>query len=865
MPEPDANKLGIPKGFCLSQNHDFREFATILKSCAACSAIRWGKVLHSSIVKLGHLSCQYVSKPLLNVYAKCGALSDCQKLFGEMGNHDPVSWNIVLSGFAGVRTHDVEAMRMFCAMHVANEPKPTSITIAIILPVYARLGELCTGKSVHSYAIKSGLETHTLVGNALVSMYAKCGLVLNDSYAAFNSIGDKDVVSWNAIIAGFSENGLMEDAFRLFRLMLKGSTKPNYATIVNIIPVCSSFHKFFAYHFGKEIHGYILRRNELGTDGFVSNALMSFYLRVGRMEVAELLFQRINSKDLVSWNALIAGYASNGEWLKALELFRKLLSLKTIGPDSVTLVSILPACAHLHNLQVGKEIHGFVLRHPHLQDDTAVGNALVNFYAKCDKTEAAYHTFLMISKRDLISWNSMLDAFVESGLHTQFLDLLHRMLSQGISPDSITILSIICFCYTLLRTEKVKETHCYSIKAGLFLGDTEPTIGNAMLDAYAKCGNLDYAFKVFQSLSGMRNLVTFNSMISSYISYGSHDKAHTIFNEMSATDLTTYNLMVRVYAENDNPDQALNLFREMQARGMKPDAVSIVSVLPVCTQMASAHLLRQCHGYATRACLDDLCLKGAILDVYAKCGSVDCAHKLFQSSPQKDLVMFTAMVGGYAMHGMGKEALEVFSHMLEWGVKPDHVIITSVLSACSHAGLVNEGLDIFCSIEKTYGMKLTMEQYSCVVDLLARGGQVNDAYSLVSGMPIEANANVWGTLLGACRTHHEVELGRVVADRLFTMEANNIGNYVVMSNLYAAEAIWDRVMEIRKLIRTRDLKKPAGCSWIELEQKKNIFIAGDSSHPQRSIIYSTLSALDQQIKEPFQLKQQLNLLALGVS
>ncbi|KAA8514919.1 hypothetical protein F0562_018098 [Nyssa sinensis] len=227
--------------------------------------------------------------------------------------------------------------------------------------------------------------------------------------------------------------------------------------------------------------------------------------------------------------------------------------------------------------------------------------------------------------------------------------------------------------------------------------------------------------------------------------------------KMSETDLTTWNLMVRVYAENDFHDQALSLFHELQNHGMKPDALTFMSLLPVCAHLASMHLLRQCHGYVVRACFEDVRSKGAILDVYSKCRNINCAYKLFQSTPQKDLVMFTAMIGGYAMHGMGDKALGVLSHMLDLGIKPDHVIITAVLSACSHAGLVDEGLKIFDSIDKVHKIKPTMEQYACVVDLLARGGRINDAYSFVAGMPIEANANVWGTWLGPCRSHHRLK------------------------------------------------------------------------------------------------------------
>ena len=824
--------------------------AALLKSCVAVSAIRFGSVLHGYALKLGHVSCQSLCKGLLNLYAKSGALDYCNKLFGEMDQRDPVIWNIVLSGLAGFQSHEAEVMRLFRAMHMVNEAKPNSVTIAIVLPVCARLRE-DAGKSVHSYVIKSGLESHTLAGNALISMYAKCGLVCSDAYAAFNRIEFKDVVSWNAVIAGFSENKFTEEAFKLFHAMLKGPIQPNYATIASILPVCASLEENAGYRYGKEVHCHVLRRMELVEDVSVINSLMSFYLRIGQMEKAEFLFRNMKSRDLVSWNAIIAGYASNGEWLKALELFSEFISLETIKPDSVTLVSVLPACAHVHNLQVAKGIHGYIIRHPGLREDTSVGNALLSFYAKCNYTQAALQTFLMISRKDLISWNAILDAFTESGCETHLVNLLHWMLREGIRPDSITILTIIQYYAAVSRVKKVKETHSYSIRFGLLQGDAEPTLGNGMLDAYAKCGNMKYAVNIFGSLSEKRNVVTCNSMISGYVNSSSHDDAYAIFNTMSETDLTTWNLMVRVYAENDFPDQALSLFHELQGQGMKPDIVTIMSILPACAHMASVHMLRQCHGYVIRACFNDVRLNGAFIDMYSKCGSVFGAYKLFLSSPQKDLVMFTAMVGGFAMHGMGEEALRIFSYMLELGVKPDHVIITAVLFACSHAGLVDEGWKIFNSIEKVHGFQPTMEQYACVVDLLARGGRIKDAYTFVTRMPIEANANIWGTLLGACRTHHEVELGRVVADHLFKIESDNIGNYVVMSNLYAADARWDGVMEIRRLMRTRELKKPAGCSWIEVGRRKNVFIAGDSSHPQRSIIYRTLSTLDQLMKEPF--------------
>ncbi|KAK1357206.1 Pentatricopeptide repeat-containing protein [Heracleum sosnowskyi] len=650
---------------------------------------------------------------------------------------------------------------------------------------------------------------------------------------------------------GFAENKFTGEAFKLFCWMLKESAVPNYATIANILPVCAGLEENAALRFGKEIHSYVLHRPELMDNISVTNALMGFYSRTGRMNKAECLFARMKSRDLVSWNSLIAGYSLNGESLKALELFHDFTSVAALKPDHVTLVSILPACSHLCNMNVGKQIHGHIARHPGLIEDTAVGNALISFYAKCNDIKAAYRIFKSISKRDLISWNTMLDAFAESGLETEFVDMFKWMFREGITPDSITIISTVQLCATLFRVDRVKEAHAYSIKTHILLCNTELKLRNALIDAYGKCGNMLYASSMFESLSENRDVVTCNSIISGYVNCGSHDNAHMIFTSMSERDLTTWNLMVRVYAENDHHSEALLLFLELQNSGLKPDALSLMSILPVCSQIASIQLLKQCHGYVVRACFDDAHLLGALIDIYSKCGSIGSAYNLFKYASKKDLVMFTAMVGGYAMHGMGSEALGVYSNMLELGIEPDHVIITTILCACSHAGLLNEGLNLFDSIEKLHRLEPTMEQYGCVVDLLARAGRVNDAYSFVTNMPVEANANIWGALLGACRNHHEVDIGCDVADRLFAMEENNIGNYVVMSNLYAANARWDGVLETRKLMKTRELKKSAGSSWIEVEGKNNVFIAGDCSHPYRNSIYSTLFNLDTQIRERF--------------
>lgn len=815
-----------------------------LKSCAILPALNLGRNLHGFVVKLGHLSCLSVSKGLLNVYAKAKAFSDCKKLFDQMPKSDIVIWNIVLAGLSGSQIHDVEVMQLLNKMHACSYPKPSPVTVAVVLSVCARLGSLSAGKSIHSYVIKSGWASATLVGNALVSMYAKCGCVHDGAYGSFSEIDEKDVVSWNAIIAGFAENEFHKDAHALFRKMLLGSIVPNYSTIASILPVFSLLDRDVAYRLGRQLHAYTLKLAELRENTFVVNALMSFYLRMGLLENAEAMFNGMANKDLVSWNVIIGGYASNNEYFKAIRLFEELVSGQMLQPDSVTLITVLPACAHLHNLEMVKQIHGYIFQHPELCNNTTVSNALISSYAKCDDLDTAFRTFMMISERDLISWNSMFDAFAGSGFELQLVNLLHQMLEEGLGPDSITLLTLIQFYAGMSRLSKVKEVHGYLLRLCFCQSSTQPTLSHVLLEGYANCGSINYAYKIFGIILGER--------IGGLIRSGNSLKgAHKVFEGLCQTDLPTWNLMIRAYVENNCHEEAATLLFELQVQGVKPNAASIMSIVPMCTKMASIKVLRQCHGYVVRAYIDDIQLKGTLIDTYSKCGSVSIADKLFHSSPHKDLVMFTALIGGFAMHGMGKQAIVMFKHMLEMGIRPDHVLFTTILSACSHAGLVDEGLRIFYSIERVHGMKPTMEQYCSIVDLLARQGKVEDAYTFVTEMPVKANANIWSILLGACRTYNEVELGQIVANHLLGMEDYDIGSYVTMSNLHAADAKWDEVLETRKLIKTKDLKKPAGCSWIEIHSRKSTFIAGDSSHPEMDAIYSILVSLDKKVKEPY--------------
>ncbi|GJN02853.1 hypothetical protein PR202_ga20241 [Eleusine coracana subsp. coracana] len=802
------------------------------------------RCLHGLAVKAGRAGSAAVAKAVMDAYGRSGELADARLVFDEMARPDAVCWNILITACSRAGRLD-DAFGLFRSMLAcgASESMPTAVTVAVVVPVCAKLRHLWAGRSVHGYVVKTGLESDILCGNALVSMYAKCGgsRALDDAHRAFRSIRCKDVVSWNSIIAGYIENCLVEEALALFGEMISQEFLPNYSTVANILPVCSVTE--YGSYYGKEIHGFAVRHG-LEMDISVCNALMIHYSKVSEMRVAELIFTSMNRKDLVTWNTMVAGYVMNGYHCRAIELFQGLLSAG-VTPDSFSYISLLTACAQVCDVKTGMRVHGYIFRRPVLLQETSLMNALVTFYSQCDRFDDAFRAFTDILNKDLISWNAILSACATSEQYViKFFTLLSEMAQQGNQWDSVTVLNVI-HVSALSGVKMVREAHGYSLRVGY---TSETSVANAFLDAYAKCGYLQDASILFREL-GWRNIVTNNTMISCYLKNKRVEDAEVTFNQMVEKDLTSWNMMIQLYSQNHMDHQAFTLFNQLQSEALKPDIVSLTSILQACIHLCSVHLVKQCHGYMLRTSLEDIHLEAALLDSYSKCGSVSNAYNIFQVSPKKDLVTFTAMIGCYAMHGMAKEAVKLFSKMLMLDIKPDHVALTTLLSACSHAGLVDAGIKIFESIREIHGVEPTAEHYTCMVDLLARGGRLQDAYSFALDMPPHAiNANAWGSLLSACKVHGEIEISQLAADHLFLIEAGDIGNYVIMSNIYAADEKWEGVEHVRKLMKSKDMKKPAGCSWIEVENTRHLFIASDVKHRDRSSIYDMLGILYQQIK-----------------
>lgn len=323
-----------------------------------------------------------------------------------------------------------------------------------------------------------------------------------------------------------------------------------------------------------------------------------------------------------------------------------------------------------------------------------------------------------------------------------------------------------------------------------------------------------------------------------------------MFDKMPYKGLVSWNAMIAVYANNGLASEAVSLFAKMETQGAEPDVVTLASVLPACGDLSALTQGKNIHERINKMKTGpNIFLENALVDMYAKCGCLEAARGVFDRMQNRDVVSWTSMISAYGMHGHGQEAVILFSKMIESGLKPDAIAFVSILSACSHSGLLEKGLYYYaCMIDK-YQIVPRIEHFACMVDLLGRAGQVEKAYDFIKLMPVEPNERVWGALLSACRVYSNMNIGLVAADQLFRLVPEQAGYYVLLSNIYAKAGRWDEVSSVRWIMKNRGVRKLPGCSNVELNNRVHTFLVGDRSHPQSDMIYDKLDFLVGKMKE----------------
>ncbi|XP_057841966.2 pentatricopeptide repeat-containing protein At2g13600 [Cryptomeria japonica] len=475
--------------------------------------------------------------------------------------------------------------------------------------------------------------------------------------------------------------------------------------------------------------------------------------------------------------------------------------------DSEIYASLLRGCI---GLQACKKFHGYMLK-----TGFKIG------YVKLGNVECSRQLFDKMPQRNLVSWNTMISGF--SG--KEGVEFFCRMQRAGVKPDRLCIVGVLNACASVgvEAQEQGKQVHGYAITNGLVFCNS--IVSNALIDMYGKCERIDDARRVFDTMPH-HDVVSWTAIIKGYVQLGEVEIARELFNNTLERNIVTWNTLMAGYAQQGYGEDTLILFGKMLRQDVKPDHFTFVSVLSACAGLAVLECGRQVHCQITRTGHDvTIFLGNALVDMYAKCGSTVNAHNLFDRMLERDVVSWNAMMVGYAQNGYGKEALQLFEKMLDAGLKPDEITFMCILSACSHTGLVDEGHYYFSSMSHRYSVTPRAGHYAIMIDILGRAGRMDEAEHLIDNAPFEPDASMWRALLGVCRIRGNAGVAKRAAECLSMLEPQSASQYVVLSNLYAADKMWNRMAEVRKLMRERRVKKMPGCSWIEVKNRVTAFIA----------------------------------------
>ena len=438
-----------------------------------------------------------------------------------------------------------------------------------------------------------------------------------------------------------------------------------------------------------------------------------------------------------------------------------------------------------------------------------------------------------------------INRYCQSGLFNDALLLFEEMKNCNVEPDEMILSTVLSACGRAGNLSYGKMIHDFIMENNIVV---DPYLQSALVTMYASCGTMDLALDLFEKMSP-KNLVASTAMVTGYSKLGQIEDSRSIFDQMVKKDLVCWSAMISGYAESDSPQEALNLFNEMQSLGIKPDQVTMLSVITACAHLGALDQAKWIHIFVDKNGFGGaLPINNALIDMYAKCGSLERARRIFDKMPRKNVISWTCMISAFAMHGDASNALSFFHQMKDENIEPNGITFVGVLYACSHAGLVEEGRGIFNSMINEHNITPKHEHYGCMVDLFGRANLLREALELVEAMPLAPNVVIWGSLMAACRVHGDIELGEFAAKRLLELDPDHDGAHVFLSNIHAKANRWEDVGQVRKLMKHKGISKERGCSRIELNNEIHEFLVADRSHKHAEKIYEKLNEVVSKLK-----------------
>ncbi|CAJ1970646.1 unnamed protein product [Sphenostylis stenocarpa] len=700
------------------------------------------------------------------------------------------------------------------------------------------------GRELHA---RIGLvtEVNPFVETKLVSMYAKCGH-LDEARKVFDEMRERNLFTWSAMIGACFRDLKWEEVVELFYDMMQHGVLPDDFLLPKILKACGKSRDFET---GRLIHSMAIRRGRCSSLRVI-NSILTVYAKCGEMSCAEKLFRRMDERSCISWNVIITGCCQKGEIEKARKYFDAMHE-EGVEPELVTWNILIASYSQLGHCEIAIDL--------------------------MRKMESFRIT------PDVYTWTSLISGFTQKGRINDAFDLLREMFIVGVEPNSITIATAASACASIKSLRMGSEIHSVAVKTCLV---DDILISNSLIDMYAKGGNLEAAQRIFYVML-RRDVYSWNSIIGGYCQAGFCGKAHELFMKMQESDsppnVVTWNVMITGFMQNGAEDEALDLFqriekdgnikpnvaswnslisgflqsrqkekafqifRRMQFSNMAPNIVTVLTILPACANLVAAKKVKEIHCCAIRRNLvSELYVSNIFIDSYGKSGNIMYSRKVFDGLSPKDIISWNSLLSAYVLHGCSESALDLFDKMRkDGGLHPNRVTLANIISAYSHAGMVDEGKHVFSNISEEYQIRLDMEHYSAMVYLLGRSGNLAEALKFIQNMPVEPNFSVWAAFLTACRIHRNFGMAIFAGENLLELDPENIITQHLLSQAYS---LCGKSWEAPKMTKLEKEKFPVGQSWIEMNNMVHTFVVGDQSKPYLDKLHSWLKRVGVNVK-----------------
>lgn len=596
---------------------------------------------------------------------------------------------------------------------------------------------------------------------------------MNDAVKVFDEIPVRDVVAWTTLVIGYVQNGECEKGLKCLSEMFgigDDAQKPNSRTLEGGFLACGNLGDLFN---GRCLHGLVVK-NGIGSSVVIQSSILSMYCKCGVPDEAYRSFYDVMNKDLLSWTSIIGVCARFGMMSDCVRLFWEMQE-NQVHPDRIVIGCILSGFGNSVDVSGGKAFHGLIIRR-HYVPDEMVDNSLLFMYCKFGMLSFAERLFHQC-QGSIECWNFMVVGYGRIGKNLKCIELFREMQYLGICSEPVGVVSAIASCGQLQAINSGRSIHCNVIKG--FVDETI-SVTNSLIEMYGKCNKMTVAWRIFNG---------------------------------SEQDVTSWNTLISAHIHVKHHEEAINLFNKMIMEDQNPNTATLVVVLSACSHLASLEKGERVQHYINEKSFKlNLPLGTALIDMYAKCGQLEKSRKVFDSMMEKDVICWNAMISGYGMNGYAESAMEIFDLMEESNVKPNGITFLSLLSACAHAGLVEDGKILFAKMP-SFSVTPNLKHYTCMVDLLGRSGNLEEAEELVLSMPISPDGGVWGALLSACKTHNQIEMGIRIGKYAIDSEPENDGYYIMVANMYSSIGRWEEAENVRRTMKDRCLLgKKAGWS-----------------------------------------------------